>query len=52
MKVLVNGSGGTEPHYLEAKQSPRVTTIYWRHAMPGIAELAELVPIASNNILN
>ncbi|ADH65155.1 hypothetical protein Mesil_3341 (plasmid) [Allomeiothermus silvanus DSM 9946] len=46
MKVLVVGSGGRD-HALvwKAAQSPLVSKLYAAPGNPGIAELAELVPI-------
>ena len=51
MKILVIGSGGRE-HALVWKisQSPRVTRIYCAPGSAAIAELAELVPIAPEQI--
>ncbi len=51
MKVLVIGNGGRE-HALVWKlhQSPRVHTLYCAPGNPGIAELAECVPIAANDL--
>ncbi len=46
MKVLVIGSGGRE-HALAWKlaASPRVTALYAAPGNPGIAQVADLVPI-------
>jgi phosphoribosylamine--glycine ligase len=51
MKILVIGSGGRE-HALVWKihQSPRVSRIYCAPGNAGIAELAELVPLAPDNV--
>jgi phosphoribosylamine--glycine ligase len=51
MKVLLIGSGGRE-HALAWKisQSPRVTKLYCAPGNPGLAELAECVNIAAENI--
>ena len=51
MKILIVGSGGRE-HALawRLKQSPRVTQIIAAPGNPGIAELAECVPVAADNI--
>ncbi len=51
MKLLVVGNGGRE-HALVWKlaQSPRVQALYCAPGNPGIAELAECVPIASNDL--
>ena len=51
MKVLLIGSGGRE-HALavKIKQSPRVGELYCAPGNPGIAELAECVNIAADNI--
>ncbi len=51
MKILIVGSGGRE-HALawRLKQSPRVTHIMAAPGNPGIAELADCVPVAADNI--
>src|SRR5262249_54913442 len=51
MKILIVGSGGRE-HALawRLKQSPRVTQIIAAPGNPGIAELAECVPVAADNV--
>jgi phosphoribosylamine--glycine ligase len=51
MKVLVVGGGGRE-HALVWKiaQSPRVTKLYCAPGNPGIASLAECLPIAADDI--
>ncbi len=51
MRVLVIGGGGRE-HALVWKiaQSPRVTSIFCAPGNPGIATLAECVPIQASNI--
>jgi phosphoribosylamine--glycine ligase len=51
MKILIVGSGGRE-HALawRLKQSPRVTQIMAAPGNPGIAELADCVPVAADNI--
>ncbi|GBR76615.1 phosphoribosylamine--glycine ligase [Candidatus Termititenax persephonae] len=51
MNILLIGSGGRE-HALAWKisQSPRVTKLYCAPGNPGIAELAECVDIAADNI--
>ena len=51
MKILLIGSGGRE-HALALKisQSPRVTKLYCAPGNPGIAELAECVNLAADNI--
>lgn len=51
MKILIVGSGGRE-HALawKLKQSPRVTQIIAAPGNPGIAQLAECVPVAVDNI--
>jgi phosphoribosylamine---glycine ligase len=51
MKILIVGSGGRE-HALawRLKQSPRVTQILAAPGNPGIAELAECVAVAADNI--
>ncbi len=51
MKILIVGSGGRE-HALawRLKQSPRVTQIIAAPGNPGIAEIAECVPVAADNI--
>ena len=51
MNILILGSGGRE-HALawRLKQSPRVTQIIAAPGNPGIAELAECVPVAADNI--
>ncbi len=51
MKILIVGSGGRE-HALawRLKQSPRVTQIVAAPGNPGIAQLAECVPVAADNI--
>lgn len=51
MKVLVIGSGGRE-HALcwKLRQSPLVTDLYCAPGNPGIAEIADLVPIAADEI--
>ncbi len=51
MNVLVIGSGGRE-HALvwKIKQSPLVTKIYCAPGNPGIAEIAECVPVNANDL--
>ncbi|MEM1205765.1 MAG: phosphoribosylamine--glycine ligase [Acidobacteriota bacterium] len=51
MKILVIGSGGRE-HALcwKLRQSPRVTEVYCAPGNPGIAEVADLVPIPADEI--
>jgi phosphoribosylamine---glycine ligase len=51
MKILVIGSGGRE-HALvwKIKQSTRVTRVYCAPGNAGIGELAELVPVAADNV--
>ena len=51
MKVLVIGSGGRE-HALcwKLRQSPQVTELYCAPGNPGIAEVADLVPIPADEI--
>ncbi len=51
MKVLVIGGGGRE-HALvwKVSQSPRVTKIYAAPGNAGIAQLAECVPVKSDDI--
>ncbi|RMH22464.1 MAG: phosphoribosylamine--glycine ligase [Acidobacteria bacterium] len=51
MKVLVVGSGGRE-HALcwKLRQSPHLTELYCAPGNPGIAEVADLVPIADDEI--
>jgi phosphoribosylamine--glycine ligase len=51
MKILIVGGGGRE-HALawRLKQSPRVTQILAAPGNPGIAEIAECVDVASDNI--
>lgn len=51
MKILIVGSGGRE-HALawRLKQSPRVTRIIAAPGNPGIAEVADCVPVAADNI--
>ena len=51
MKILIVGSGGRE-HALtwRLKQSPRVTQLIAAPGNPGIAQLAECVPVAADNI--
>ncbi len=51
MKVLVIGSGGRE-HALcwKIRQSPRVTALYCAPGNGGIAEVAECVPIAADDV--
>ncbi len=51
MKVLVIGSGGRE-HALawKLRQSVAITKLYLAPGNPGMAELGELVPIASDDI--
>src|SRR5213594_3944652 len=51
MKVLVVGGGGRE-HALAWKvaQSPRVTKLYCAPGNPGIARLAECVPLAADDL--
>lgn len=51
MKVLVVGSGGRE-HALcwKIRQSPRVTRLYCAPGNGGIAEIAECLPIASDDV--
>ena len=51
MKVLVIGSGGREHALIwKISQSPRVTKLYCAPGSAGIGELAELVPIAPEQI--
>src|SRR6266852_555236 len=52
MKVLVVGGGGRE-HALAWKiaQSPRVTQLYCAPGNPGIARVAECLPIAADNLV-
>ena len=52
MKVLVIGSGGRE-HALvwKIRQSPRVSRVYCAPGNAGIGELAELAPIAPDDII-
>src|SRR5213594_4660398 len=51
MKVLVVGGGGRE-HALAWKvaQSPRVTKLYCAPGNPGIARIAECVPLAADDL--
>ncbi len=51
MKVLVIGSGGRE-HALvwKIRQSPRVTAVFCAPGNAGIADLADLVPIAADDV--
>ena len=51
MKVLVVGGGGRE-HVLAWKvaQSPRVTKLYCAPGNPGIARIAECVPLAADDL--
>jgi phosphoribosylamine--glycine ligase len=51
MKLLVIGSGGREHAIVDAlAQSPKVSKIFAAPGNGGIAELAELVPIAAHDI--
>jgi phosphoribosylamine---glycine ligase len=52
MRVLVVGNGGRE-HALawKIKQSPLVTEVYCAPGNPGMAELADCVPIDTSNIV-
>ena len=52
MKVLVVGSGGRE-HALcwKLRQSPQVTDIYCAPGNPGIAQIADIVPISADEVL-
>jgi len=51
MKVLVIGSGGREHAlYWKLKQSPRLSELYCAPGNPGIAEIADLVPIPADEI--
>ncbi len=51
MKVLVIGSGGREHALIwKISQSPRVTNLYCAPGSAGIGELAELVPMAPEQI--
>lgn len=51
MKILVIGSGGRE-HALcwKLRQSPRVSEVYCAPGNPGIAQVADLVPIQADEI--
>ena len=51
MRVLVVGGGGRE-HALAWKiaQSPRVTKLYCAPGNPGIARVAECLPIAADDL--
>lgn len=51
MKVLVVGSGGRE-HALcwKLRQSPEIRDLYCAPGNPGIAEVADLVPIAADEV--
>ena len=51
MKVLVIGSGGRE-HALcwKLRQSPRLSELYCAPGNPGIAEVADLVPIPADEV--
>ena len=51
MKILVIGSGGRE-HALcwKLRQSPRVSEVYCAPGNPGIAQVADLVPIPADEI--
>ena len=51
MKVLVIGSGGRE-HALcwKLRQSPRITELYCAPGNPGIAQVADVVPIPADEI--
>ncbi len=51
MKILIVGSGGRE-HALawRLKQSPRVTQLMVAPGNPGIADLAECVPVAGDDV--
>jgi phosphoribosylamine--glycine ligase len=51
MKVLIVGSGGRE-HALcwKLRQSPLLTDLYAAPGNPGIAEIADLVPVAAEEI--
>lgn len=51
MKILVIGSGGREHAILwKLKQNPKITELYCAPGNGGISEIAECVPINSNNI--
>ncbi len=51
MKILVIGSGGREHAIVHAlAQSPSVTKLWCAPGNPGMAQLAECVPIAADNL--